>query len=391
MPRPGGAWGTRGSFPGLPLPWALRTPSPWEGEGGGTSPPPLPLSGNHRARFTRARDPTEAGAEVGASPPLPPSPASPAEAGNARGIMGRPAAPPQGVRFRPGRTRPPPRPGGFGPFGPLEGARRAAPCPEPLTPAALGAPGDGGQSSVSSSSCYPLSTLRAPRRPEGRCSVVPAAAFRGRPRRDRGFPPPRGRRGNPGAVGLDPRAARRDGPNPAGSKLPAGRRARQTLRPRRGESPAGRLTGPVPRSGRRRRPKRRPDAGEASASPPPPPPAAARPGPDRDRGPRGGPLRPARGPSVRAPLPHAGGGHRGNLPRGSLGEPLAPSSREGPGDDRVRPLRTGRRPVGGRPPALPRCPSPRRPRGPRRREKQQGGGPRMSSQDTPGPPPCCPG
>jgi len=49
MPRPGGAEGARGSFPGLPLPWAQRFLSPWEEEERGRSVPSLPPGVTGRA------------------------------------------------------------------------------------------------------------------------------------------------------------------------------------------------------------------------------------------------------------------------------------------------------------------------------------------------------
>ena len=101
-----------------------------------------------------------------------------------------------------------PRPGGFGPFGPLEGARRAAPCPEPLTPAALGAPGDGGNASVSCPLLSPSGLPGARRRDcwssrpqpagagRGRTGVSPASGAERRPGGRRPRPP-----GRPGAAG----------------------------------------------------------------------------------------------------------------------------------------------------------------------------------------------
>jgi len=205
------------------------------------------------------------------------------------------------------------------------------------------------------------------------------------------FPRPGGGEATRGPSASAPRAARRGGPTPAGSELPAGRRARLPLRPRRGGfPPRGGFPGRAPHPGRRRRPKRRPDAGEAKGLPSPSPfcrgPARARTGPRSPWGapPAGArPLRPRAAPPRRKGTP-------GRSPPGDSGKPLAPPWRRGQGTTGSAPAA---RPAACWPAARP-APMPTSPAAlgaPDGGKKQQGGGPGMSPQDAPGPPPCCPG
>jgi hypothetical protein len=173
---PPGAPGTGG--PG-PTPRPLRA---GPGRGPLRTPPPPP-------GFARRPGRVPGQGALSPAPPLaglPPGRKRGMRGGSWGGLPRRPRG-----SYIPGVSARSPRPGGFGPFGPLEGARRAAPCPEPFTPAALGAPGDGGKASVSS--CL-LSTPGLPGA-RGVGSVPPG--------QDRGlFPRPGGREDARGAVGL---------------------------------------------------------------------------------------------------------------------------------------------------------------------------------------------
>ena len=343
---PPGAPGTGG--PG-PTPRPLRA---GPGRGPLRAPPPPP-------GFARRPGRVPGREALSPAPPLAGLPPG-QKTGDARGILGRPAAPPQGVRA-PGGIRPFPPARRFRPLRASRGGPPGRPLPRAIYPRRPRGPRRRG--TIFSFIFSPLSTPRAPRRPEGGCSVVPAAAFRGRPRRDRGLPPPRGRRGRPGgrrpqlpgrpgAAGRprqgagSPPGAAPGAPSAPDAGKPRGAASRATLRVRVGAAARsdartrGRLRLPSPSPSCRGPARVRP----GPRSPWGAPPAGARPlrphaAPPRRRG-EAGALSPG---GVRgSPWPLPGGRDQGTTGSAPAARPAA---------------------CQGRPPAPPRCPHPPPPSG----------------------------
>jgi hypothetical protein len=188
---------------------------------------PVPGAGPCGRRLPRPASPGVPSAfpDGGPCPPLrPPRPFPRSEKGDAEGLMGRPAAPPPGSEFR-GYPPVPPGPAVSAPSGLLRGPAGRPPAPSHLPPPPSGPQATGGNPQLH---CFTSFFLRAPRRPEEGLLVVPAAAFWGRLRRDRGFfPRPGGGEAARGAVGLGPPGgpARRVNPGREQTPRQAPRRA----------------------------------------------------------------------------------------------------------------------------------------------------------------------